>query len=249
MRCPRHLLALLAACAARLTASAQDDEQHVILDAGMANHDVFRGVLVSDALATESVELRQATWHARLEGGQALRSGDPGSLGLEAGYAWPLEASGVTVGLQANQRWFTNTSAGACRQITEAGITLGRAGEGGFQPGVAIFHDFRRQAETVEASVGYEWALTRLGAYLEARLFAGWSTARNLHPDVAGPKFEDSYGYGGVRLRLPYRFGAHSSVVLAAELTDTAGQDPAWSPIRHAGGVIATGRLGVSVDF
>ncbi len=111
------------------------------------------------------------------------------------------------------------------------------------------YRDFRLKAGTGEAELGFSLPLTKLGAFLDGRLFAGWSSAQNWRPDAAVPGVRGGYGYHGAEARLPYRVGGHTTLLAGVHFSET------WNA-REAGGVPGPkGRrnlgftAGVSLDF
>jgi hypothetical protein len=144
---------------------------------------------------------------------------------------------------------FTSTLVGATERSLEAGLTANWSLVGGYTPSISVLHDFRLEADTAQASLAYSVALTRLGTYLELSAFAGWSDVRNARPATAGPRSRDGYGYWGGEAQIPYRVGAHTTVIAGLHATTTVGQGRALA----ASGRFARSNLwltlGVSVDF
>ncbi|MFI5358200.1 MAG: hypothetical protein ACHQ4G_12785 [Opitutales bacterium] len=211
---------------------------------------VLRGVEWAGPAAQAAVQLDQGGFHGRLDATRAFQSGDPDGAGLRAGYARTWGETGPTVGVEMTQSWYSRLPAGATRSTTEAGVTATWAVAGGLKPGVAWWHDFRRLGDTAEARLAAEYPLPRWGTYLEAEVFAGWTVADNVRPDAPASRLHDAYGYGGAGIRLPYRIvGTRVTVVLGAQLTETTGQHPDWSPLGRPSGALASVNLGADLDF
>ena len=229
---------------------AQDDEWKVDTGLDWASKQVFRGVEWTGAAMVGAVNLQRDTFHAHMEAAHTWRSGEPGLTGLGAGYGWQLPGKGPVVGLDFQQQWLTRVPAGFTRSASEAAVKARWTLPGGWKPGLAWAHEFQRQADTLEAGMATEFALTGWGTYLETEVLAGWVSAGKVRPEAAAPRLKDSYCYGGVGLRLPYRIVATRwTVTLGARLTGTVGQNPAWSPLGRAGGAELAVTLGINREL
>ena len=242
------LPALLAAMG--LSLRAQDGEWKIGTEVEWVSHQVFRGVEWAGASLQGAVSLERDAFHARVDAGHSWRSGDPALAGLSAGYGWNLRESGPSLAVDFRQQRFSQVATGVTRSTSEVGLNTHWTIPGGLKPSLAWWHEFRRKADTFEASLGTEFPLTGWGAYLEADIVTGWTTANNVIPDASGPILKDAYGYAGAGLRLPYRIvGTHWLVVLGARFTESVGQSRAWSPLRHSGGAETAVTFGVNHDF
>lgn len=240
------LFIFLVAGAPAIRASA--DEWLPTVDVGYVSRNVSRGV----ERAGSSVETTLGLKHDRFRGEVRLTrpfaGGEPDEVDARVGYAFQPTGR-LTIEATARQFLFSDAPAGATKRSTEAGLVATWALREGFAPSLAYHHDFRLRADTVEAALSHETPLTRLGAFLELKLYAGWSRADDVRPDAAGPRIRDGYGYWGAEARLPYRVGEHTTLVAAVRLTGSENQARAWSPIGQGGGLRGGVGLAVSFDF
>lgn len=240
------VFALLAG-AARV--AAQDSgEPKVTADFGYASRYVFRGVERAGSSAQAAVEYAAKGFRGSVWANQPLRSRQGSEIDLTAAYGRQVsEKLNVELALTAYN--FTSEPAGATEHSVEAALTATFAPVNGVTPSVSLQHDFRLEADTAQASLAYSVALTRLGTFLELSAFAGWSDARNATPDAASSRASDGYGYFGGEAHIPYRVGAHTTVIAGLHATTTVGQGRALaSPGRFARSNLWL-TLGVSVDF
>ena len=245
----RIILPVLLAATA-LAVRAQDDEWKVGTEVEWASHQVFRGVEWAGSSLQGVVSLERDAFHARVDAGHSWRSGDPALAGLSAGYGWNLSENGPALAVDFRQQWFSQIAIGVTRSTTEMGLTAHWTIPGGLKPGLAWWHEFRRHADTFEASLGTEIPLTGWGTYLEADIATGWTAANNVSPDAGGAALKDAYGYAGAGLRLPYRIvGTHWQVVVGARFTESVGQNRVWSPLRRSDGAETAVTVGVRYDF
>lgn len=235
-------------CLVGTMARAQEDELKTTAGLEWSTRRIFRGVAYSRGTAQGAVELSQHGWcgrvetHAATTGGRADETDLSVSYGAAVTEVWRLEAGAI-------QRWRSGLSAGAATAMTEAGLAAVWTGRDGIRPKLTACHDFKLRAEICELSLEVSQALTSLGAYAEWRFFAGWATADDLLPGVAGVRVHDAYGYYAAEVRMPYRIGAQTSIVAGAGIAGNTGQSPAWAPREQ---VVRTGgwlSIGVSVDF
>lgn len=227
---------------------AQDNEAKGAVNAGVTTLNVFRGIERAEAGAQFSARMESAGFSASLTSTQAFRSGDPGETDLDAEYRAKVSDQLSVTGSLAGT-FFNRLPAGATRYSTEAGIKAAWTLADGPVASLAWYHDFRLEADTLETTVGQDFALTHLGAFLTLRAFLGVREGRDLLPDAPGPKIHDSYVYAGAEALLPYRVGEHTLVTAGLHLSDAFGQDRAWSAINASGAVRAWVTLTVNYEF
>lgn len=249
MKLARASLAVFALLAGAARVAAQDSgEPKVTADFGYASRYVFRGVERAGSSAQASIEYAERGFRGSVWTNQPFRSGDNGEIDLTAAY-------GRQVGEKLNVEFaftaynFTSVPVGATEHSVEAALTATFAPAGGFTPSVSLQHDFRLESDSVQASLAYSVALTQLGTFLELSAFVGWSDASNARPDAAGPRMSDGYGYFGGEAHIPYRIGAHTTVIAGVHATTTVNQGLAFAaPSRFARSNLWL-TLGVSFDF
>lgn len=240
------LLFVFLAVAANLR--AWDDEWQSATEVGYVSRRVFRGVERTGNSAQAAFELKRSGFRGGLRLNEPFAGGEPGEADLGAGYAFkPTDR--LTLEATATQFLFSHVPAGATKRSAEAGLVATWMLREGFAPSLAYYHDFRQRADIAEAALGYEVPLTKLGTYLELRLYAGWSRADDVRPDAAGPRIRDSYRYWGVETRLPYRVGEHTTLAVSAQVAGSENQTPIWSSIGRGSGTRGWVGLAVSFDF
>lgn len=218
--------------AARLVAQ-ESGEPKVTAEFGYASRYVFRGVERAGSSAQASVEYAANGFRGSVWTNQPLRSADSGEIDLTAAYGRQVSEK-LNIELAFTAYNFPGVPAGATEHSLEAGLTATFAPVNGVTPSVSVQHDFRLDADTAQASLAYSVALTQLGTYLELSAFAGWS---------------DGYGYFGGEAHIPYRVGAHTTVIAGIHATTTVGQGRTLAvPGRFARSNLWL-TLGVSVDF
>ncbi|MBI3887072.1 MAG: hypothetical protein HY302_15295 [Opitutae bacterium] len=244
---PRLAVFALLAGAARLV--AQDGgEPKVTADFGYVSRYVFRGIERAGSSAQASVEYAADGFRGRVWTSRPLHRGESGETDLTAAYGRQVGEK-LNVELALTGYRFTRPAAGAAASSVEATLSATFASVGGVTPSIAVRRDFRLEADSVQASFAYSVALPQLGAFLELGAFAGWSDARNARPDAAGPRAGDGYGYGGGEARIPYRVGAHTTVIAGVQATTTVGRGPAWPAAGRPARSNLWLTLGVSFDF
>ena len=233
--------------AARLVAQ-ESGEPKVTAEFGYASRYVFRGVERAGSSAQASVEYAANGFRGSVWTNQPLRSADSGEIDLTAAYAHQVSEK-LNIELALTAYYPTSIGAGATERSLEAGITATWTPISGFTPSVSLQHDFQLESNSAQAALACSVALIKLGTFLELSAFAGWSDARNARPDEGGPRVGDGYGYFGGEAHIPYRVGAHTTVIAGLHATTTVGQGRALaSPGRFARSNLWL-TLGVSVDF
>jgi len=245
---PRSVSALLFAPALLGAAERFDGELKPTAEFVVASESVFRGLERAGHSAQAAVGVERGAFRGGLWASVPLRGGEADELRLDAAWRQPL---GGQFELEAGVRMFRflNAPAGAPRHSWEAGLKLSREMPGGLKPALGYYRDFRLQADTGEGELGFSVPLTRLGAFLDGRFFAGWSQADDWRPGASGPRVAGGYGYYGVEAKVPYRIGEHTTVLAGLHYSE------AWNA-REAGAVPGPkGRrnlgftAGVSLDF
>jgi hypothetical protein len=217
-------------------------------DVGYASRAVFRGLERTGQSAQASVEFAREGFRGGLWTNRPFTDGEPGEVDLSAAYAWRVNDA-LTLEGSVRQDWFSGASVSGNKQSFEAGVTAALSPVGGFTPSFGYFRDFRLRSDTVQAAVARSVPLTKLGAFIDFSLFAGWAAGDNWRPDASGPARRDGYGYWGAEAHLPYRVGPHSTIIAGVYYTDTAGLSPTNGPFSLSRSENLWFTLGVSLDF
>lgn len=207
---------------------------------------VFRGVERAGNSAQGAVEYNQEGFRGGVWASQPFTSGEPGEISLTAAYTWqPAEA--VTLEASAGQSWYSDVA--GLDHALEVGLAVTLAPVKGFSPSVGCYHDFRLRADTLQVGVTRSIPLTKLGAFLDLNLFAGWANGDDWRPDAPGPDRHDSYRYWGAEAHLPYRVGAHTTVVTGVHYADNHGRSATNGPFGRSSGQNFWVTVGVNLDF
>ncbi len=227
---------------------AQEESPPLRVDVAYASRHVFRGVERAGDSAQAAVEFSRDSFRGGLWVNQPFAGDDPREVNLNAAYAWQ-PADGFTLEASVAHTWFDEVPGGGVDRSLEAGLTATLTPVGGFTPSFGYYHDFRLRSDTVQTSVARSIALTKLGAFLEVNVFAGWVSGDDWRPDAPGPRRHDSYGYWGGEVHLPYRVGAHTTVVAGLHYADSFGRSATNGPFGRASRGNLWVTLGVTLDF
>lgn len=244
-RCFLLLFALLPAGAL----AAWDEEPVATLQLGYASRADWRGIQQAGQGAFGAARLAAARWTGNLRWHEAWRTADPRLIDLQAKFFLWDEPGAWALGLSAaHRRWRSGRSL-PTRHATEVGVECRGVPLQGFVPSVVYFRDLRRDGDGVELRLVREFALTRWGAFLTWSTWAGWMDAARVQPDVPGPARGDAYAHYGTELRLPYRIGERTMVLLGAHATTTQGASGIWAASGRAGKARLGLDLSVTFDF
>jgi uncharacterized protein (TIGR02001 family) len=238
----------LAALLAGAPAMPAEEVPLVSADLGYASKYVFRGIEKTGAATQGGLEFSRDNFRAGLSTNQPFRRGEGDETNLSAAYSGPV-GEGMTLEASVRNYWRNGGPAGDTRHSFEAGVAATLPPIKGFTPSVAYYHDFRLQADTVQAALAYSIALTSIGAFLDLNLFAGGSAGDDWRPDATGPHRHDSYGYWGAEANLPYRIGPHSTLVAGLHYAGTQGRSATNGPFGLSAGQNLWVTLGVNLDF
>lgn len=227
---------------------AQEEAPPLRVDVIYASSHVFRGIERAGHSVQAAVELNRDRFRGGLWVNQPFDGDDTREVNLNAAYAWQ-PADGFTLEASVAHTWFAEVPGGGVDRSFEAGLSATLAPVEGFTPSFAYYHDFRFKADTMEASFARSIALTKLGAFLEINLFAGWVSGDDWRPDAPGLRRRDSYGYWGGEVHLPYRVGAHATVVAGVHYADSFGRSATNGPFGHASRGNLSITFGVTLDF
>lgn len=223
-----------------------DEAPPLRVDVVYASSLVFRGVERAGDSVQTVVEFNREGFRGGMWLSQPFDRDDPGEVSFNAAYA--RETSGG-IGLEAMlaHTWFDDVP-GVNRSL-EAGVRVTSVPTGGFTPSLAFYHDFYFASDAAEAALARSIPLTKLGAFLELNLFAGWVHGKDWRPGAAGPRQRDGHGYWGGEVRLPYRIGPHSTVVASLHYAGTSGRSISNGPFGSRANDKFWVTLGVNLDF
>lgn len=240
-------LCLAAMLAAPLGAPG-DEPPAVRADFGYASRYVSRGVERAGQSAQAGVELAHQNFSGGVWTNLPCNRGGARETNLNAAYTWQ-PASEITVEASVAHSWFSEVPGGDVKRSFEAGLAATFSAINGFTPSLAYYHDFRFRADTAQASLARSIALTKLGAFLELNVFAGWAKGDDWRPDAPGPRRHDSYGYWGGAARVPYRIGPHSMLTAGLHYAEAFGRSEVNGPFGLSARHNLWVTLGVNLDF
>lgn len=244
-----HTSCLTPVTAGETSTRWQNDDLSLVTTANVASRNVYRGVERSGAAWRAGLDGALYGWRGRLWYSNPFNSDEPGELRSSLGYVWALTKT-VTVEASGTHFWYIDEYAnGAASHSFESALQLSWTIRGGLRFGLATSYDIRLRSLGIEASTSYDIALPKWGAFLECRLYAGNLAGKDILPDTTGETTRDAYTYWGAGVRLPYRIGAHTTIVAEAHLVETNGQAQAWSPLLQGSGSRGWLSLGASFDF
>lgn len=218
------------------------------VDFGYASRYVFRGVARAGSSVQAAAEFNRGNFHGKVGTNLPFGSGETREINLNASYTWQ---PGKDFSLEASvgQYWFSEVPGGGAGHSFETGLVAALAPVSGLTPGLAYYHDFRFRSDTAQVSLAHSIALTKWGAFLELNFHAGWVTGDDWRPDAPGPRAHDSYGYWGGEARLPYRIGAHATVVAGLHYADAFGRSATNGPFGRSAHRNLWFTFGVNLDF
>jgi hypothetical protein len=244
------VLALVAYVSASAVQSrAQYGEGVLRANAFYASSYVYRGVERANASAQATVEYERDEFRAAVWTNQPFDRSETRELNLSAAYRWSM-TDALDLEVIATHAWFDHAPGGGVNRSAELAVnaTLSRLAVWEFVPTVSYARDFRFEADIAQLAWARSVALTKLGAFLEFNLFAGWADGGNWRPDGGGAKREDAYGYWGGEVRLPYHIGRYA-LVTGLHYTNTKGRS-AWNgPFSVRSGASFWASIGLSYDL
>lgn len=228
---------------------ALPEELEIALTTSVATRHVHRGVERTRGAGQVELEAAWQGWRGRLWSNRAFASDEPGEVQSSLAHGWML-GQGIEAELRGTQFWHSrDPRPGAAVRSFETAASLSRTWRGGWRSKFGCSYDFKLRARVVEATFGCEFPLKNLGAFLEGWLHGGHVAGGRILPEWTGSRARDDYGFFGAGLRLPYRVGAHTTIVAEAQLVGTANQARSWSPSGSGTGGRASVKIGASFDF
>lgn len=231
------------------TVRALPEELAIAVSTSVATRHVHRGIERTRDAGQVELEAAWQGWRGRLWSNRAFASGQVGELQSSLAHGWVL-GQGIEAELRGTQSWhFRDPRPGAAARSFETAARLSRNWRGGWRSELGCSYDFQLRARAVEATLGREFPLKNLGAFLEVWLHGGHVAGGDILPGRTDSRARDDYGFFGAGLRLPYRVGAHTTVVAEAQVTGAANQARTWSPLGSGSGGRAWVQVGASFDF
>jgi hypothetical protein len=248
MHFARTIRGLLLASFPVVVAMAQSDDSPVRVDLAYASRSVFRGVARAGDSLQADVEISRDNLRGGLRTSQPFGGSGAREMNLHGGWLWHA-TDNLTLEPTLAHAWFGDVPGGGVKRSLEAGLAATLSPVQGFTPAVRYYHDFRFRADTVGIAFARSVALTKLGAFLEWNFFGGSVTGGNWRPDAGSPRRRDSYCYWGGEVSLPYRIGAHSTVVAGLHYSEASGWSSTNGPFGRSPHPGAWVTIGVNLDF
>jgi hypothetical protein len=247
----KKILICVAAFLGAVSAQAQFDEGGWRAEMAYVSSYVARGVERAHASAQTALEFSRENFRVTGWANQPFSGAEneAAELNLNAAYTREVGDS-VALELSAAHAWFDRVPGRGVERSFEVGVaaTFTAATLAGFTPTVGVFRDFRFESNTAQVSFARSLALTKLGTFLDLNFFAGWSDGQHWRPDATGAAREDSYGYWGGELRVPYQIGRYG-VMAGLHYADTTARSAQNGPFATGAGPHCWVTLGVSLDF
>ena len=212
------LISMIAGFAA-ITASAQQSASSykITTDFSYNTQYVFRGFQKTADAFVSSVEVATGDYYAGIWTMQpisAWKGERPcNEIDFNAGYrkkVWKdLSVEGV-----ATCYWYpdarssvTGTTSHSYELGAGAVWTRNRLSSSAF-----LHYDFRLQAPTGVASVGYSFPVVKLATSVDVAFYIGTTKFSNARPNVPGPRLKYSYNYYGFDVSVPYHINERARV-------------------------------------
>lgn len=185
---------------------------------------VFRGVKNSNGAIQGSVEVGQddvrlGVWTSQpIDGVDGNGGYDTNEIDFYAGYKLRLTRD-LSADFVATYYYYAEATGGQTHSSYEVGVggtyDLGAVNPGfaGVSSSLYYYYDFRLKQQSVQASLGYSFALKDYGTSLDFSVFAGQAAAHDFAPDAKGiPNVKESWAYYGVGLNIPYKLAENAQV-------------------------------------
>lgn len=238
----------LAALLAGPFSAVAEEEPAVRADLNFASRYVFRGLEWAGASAQTAFKLSRDNLRGGVSANLPLTAHEGREVNLDAAYLWSPRPD-LKVEPSARAYWIAGQAGENVGHSFEAGLKATLPAIRGFIPTLSYARDIRLRADTVEVSAGRSIALTGVGSFLDLNFFGGLADGSDWRPDAPGVRQRDGYTYWGAEAHLPYRIGAHSTLIAGAHYADTAGRSAVNGPFSMSAGQNFWFSLGVSLDF
>ena len=211
---------------------------------------LYRGIVRTDGPTFQFGGVGEiGGWRGRVWGNRPFRSAEPSEVQSSLGYLWGPEDE-LQVELRGTHFWYVHHPIrGTASHSFETNLIVDWHQQDGWDVGLMLLGDLGFQSTGGEIWIGRAVALTHWGTFLHWRAFAGAVDGRRVSVGEGLPAIQDSYTYWGAGIRLPYRITARTSVFAEANVVESIGLNPAWSPLRYGDGLRLWFRSGMEYEF
>ena len=214
------ILITLLASFVGLTASAQQaaSSYQVTTDFSYTSQYVFRGLKYASDAFTPSVEVAIDDFYVGLWTMQPFsdwRGERPqNEVDIYAGYKQKLTNT-ISIEGVATYYWYPDSKDDELSKSYELGVGATWA-YNRLTASAYLYYDFRLEATTVVASVGYSFPIEKLSTSVDVAFYAGTVGIRDWAPDSNRAGVRESYNYYGFDVSIPYRITDRATVTLGA---------------------------------
>lgn len=209
------LLAVAVAAAAGVYAQEAKSSYSVTADFTYTSKYVFRGLKNSSEAFQPSVEVSAGDAYVGLWTSQPITKSQNNEIDVYGGYKFKAteELSFEAVG---TYYMYPEARSGQVHESYEAGVGATYT-VAGVSTSVYGYYDFRLQAQTYQASVGYSLPIKEIGTSLDFNVNYGVVAARNF--DTLGA--DETYNYWGADVSLPYKLSEKATVLAGVHYGDS----------------------------
>ncbi|MDX2185622.1 MAG: TorF family putative porin [Opitutaceae bacterium] len=217
----KKTILLLAALGTAAGLSAQDTAKSsysVTTDFSYTSEYVFRGLKNSDEAFQPSVEVSVGDAYVGLWTSQPITKSQNNEIDIYGGYKFKAteELSFEAVGTYYLYPEAKDSEGYYVKESYEVGLGATYT-VAGISTTVNAYYDFRLEAQTYQASVGYSLPLKDLGTSLDFTVNYGVVNAEDF--DTRG--WKEYYSYWGADVSLPYRLSEKATAVAAVHYGDS----------------------------
>ncbi|WP_404424732.1 TorF family putative porin [Nibricoccus sp. IMCC34717] len=208
------LLAALSV-AAGLRAEEAKSTYSVTTDFSYTSKYVFRGLKLTDEAFQPSVEVSAGDAYIGVWTSQPVTKNQSNEVDVYGGYKFKASEE-LTFEAVGTYYLYPEARSGQVHESYEAGVGATYT-VAGISTTVNAYYDFRLEAQTYQASVGYSLPIKDLGTSLDFTVNYGVVGAKNF--DTLGQ--HESYNYWGADVSLPYKLSEKATAVAAVHYGDT----------------------------
>jgi uncharacterized protein (TIGR02001 family) len=202
---------LLAAVAAGAGLNAQDvkSSYSVTTDFTYASEYVFRGIEYAGNSFQPSVEASIGDAYVGLWTNNPSTGNEDNEIDIYGGYKYKLNES-LSFEAVGTYYWYPESKGTATEETWELGLGATYLFSG-ISTSLYYYYDFVREADTIQASVGYSVPLEVIGSSIDFSVFYGTVDARDDAPD-ANFRVMETYNYYGFDISVPYKLNDKSAL-------------------------------------